>query len=118
MSVTPCYKRRFGYDVGTRNNILEPFCKRMSCRRCRRYRKAGCPGNWQGVFVPAQTPRLAVSRLNQELVRTLKSAEVTDKVQRVGGEVLASTPDEFSAVVRADLKKYAVLVKAVGIRAD
>jgi tripartite-type tricarboxylate transporter receptor subunit TctC len=75
-------------------------------------------GNWQGVFVPAQTPRLVVSRLNQELVRTLRTSEVTDQVRRVGGEVIASTPEEFSAVVRADLKKYAALVKAVGIRAD
>lgn len=75
-------------------------------------------GNWQGVFVPAHTPRPVVSKLNQELVRILRTAEVTDQVRRVGGDVIASTPEEFSAVVRADLKKYAALVKAVGIRPD
>ncbi|MDB5864542.1 MAG: hypothetical protein JWO70_2348 [Betaproteobacteria bacterium] len=75
-------------------------------------------GNWQGIFVPAQTPRAVVNKLNQELVRILKAADVTDSVRRVGGNVIASTPEEFGAVVRADLKKYAALVKAVGIRAD
>jgi tripartite-type tricarboxylate transporter receptor subunit TctC len=75
-------------------------------------------GNWQGVFVPAQTPRAIVTKLNQELVRTLRTFEVTDQVRRVGGEVIASAPEEFSAVVRDDLKKYAALIKAVGIRAD
>jgi tripartite-type tricarboxylate transporter receptor subunit TctC len=59
-----------------------------------------------------------VTKLNRELVRTLRTFEVTDQVRRVGGEVIASAPEEFSAVVRDDLKKYAALIKAVGIRAD
>jgi tripartite-type tricarboxylate transporter receptor subunit TctC len=75
-------------------------------------------GNWQGMFVPAHTPRAVVSKLNQELVRIVRTAEVTDQVRRTGGEVIANTPEEFSAVFRAELKKYAALVKAVGIRAD
>ena len=84
--------------------------------------EAGVPGyeegNWQGVLVPSGTPRAIVVKLNQELVRTLKTRETSDRIVEVGAYVIANTPEEFSSVIKADIQKYAKLVEAAGIRAD
>jgi tripartite-type tricarboxylate transporter receptor subunit TctC len=75
-------------------------------------------GNWQGVLVPARTPRPIIGRLNQEIVRILNMPDVNGQIVRLGASVIANTPDEFAAMIRADLKKYAALIKDLGIRAD
>ena len=84
--------------------------------------ESGVPGYeesaWQGVLVPAGTPRALVAKLNQDLVRVIKSRELTARITDVGAYVVADTPEEFAAVIRSDLQKYAKLVKAAGIKAD
>ena len=84
--------------------------------------EAGVPGyeegNWQGVLVPSGTPRAIVTKLNQDLVRTLKTRETSERIVEAGAFVIANTPEEFSAVIRNDLQKYAKLVEAAGIRAE
>ena len=75
-------------------------------------------GNWQGVLVPAQTPRAVITRLNQEIVRILKTTDVNEQILRVGADVIANTPEEFAAAIRADTRKYADLIKTVGLRLD
>lgn len=84
--------------------------------------EAGLPGfeegNWQAVLVPSRTPRPIVNRLNQELVRIVKLPDVTEQILRVGADVIANTPEESAATIRADLKKYAVVIKALNIRLE
>jgi tripartite-type tricarboxylate transporter receptor subunit TctC len=85
--------------------------------------EAGVPsyeaGSWVGVLVPAQTPRPIVARLNQEIVRILRIPDVHEQISRSGAEVVANTPDEFAALIRTNVKKYAELIKRVGtIRLD
>jgi tripartite-type tricarboxylate transporter receptor subunit TctC len=84
--------------------------------------EAGVPGfeegNWQAVLVPSRTPRPIVNRLNQELVRILRTADVSGQILRVGADVIANTPDEAAAIVKTDLKKYADVIKALNIRLD
>ena len=84
--------------------------------------EAGVPGYeegaWQGVLVPAATPRAMVMRLNQDLVRTIKAHDISERIVDSGAYVVANTPEEFSAAIKADIQKYAKLVKAAGIRAD
>jgi tripartite-type tricarboxylate transporter receptor subunit TctC len=84
--------------------------------------EAGLPGfeegNWQAVLVPSRTPRPIVNRLNQELVRILRTPDITEQILRVGADVIANSPEESSATVRADLKKYAVVIKALNIRVE
>jgi len=85
--------------------------------------EAGVPGyedvSWVGVLAPAQTPRPVVTRVNQDIVRILKSAEVGEQIRRVGADVIANSPDEFAAMLRSDLKKYAELITTIGtIRLD
>ena len=75
-------------------------------------------GNWQMVLVPSRTPRPIVSRLNQELVRIVKTPEVSEQIVRVGADVIANTPDDSAATLRTDLKKYAEVIKALNIRLE
>ncbi len=84
--------------------------------------EAGVPGfeegNWQAVLVPSKTPRPIVSKLNQELVRIVKLPDITEQILRVGAEVIANSPDESTAIVRNDIKKYADVIKALNIRVE
>jgi tripartite-type tricarboxylate transporter receptor subunit TctC len=84
--------------------------------------EAGLPGfeegNWQAVLVPSRTPRPIVNRLNEELVRIVRTPDVTEQILRVGADVIANTPEDSSAIVRADIKKYAIVIKALNIRLE
>jgi tripartite-type tricarboxylate transporter receptor subunit TctC len=84
--------------------------------------EAGVPGyvegNWQAVLVPAKTPRAIVNRLHQELVRIVKSPDVTAQIVKVGADVIASTPEETDALIQTDLKKYAQVIQRLNIKPE
>ncbi len=84
--------------------------------------EAGLPGfeegNWQAVLVPSRTPQPIVNKLNQELVRIVRLHDITEQILRVGAEVIANTPEESAVIVKADLKKYASVIKALNIRVE
>ena len=84
--------------------------------------EAGVPGyvegNWQAVLVPAKTPRTIVNRLHQELVRTVKSPDITAQILKVGADVIASTPEATDALIQADLKKYAQVIQRLNIKLE
>jgi len=86
--------------------------------------EAGVPayveGNWQMVLVlvPARTPAPIVDRLNQEIVRILKTPELTKQTQLTGADVIANTPAQSAALVATDMKRHDELIRALGIRAD
>jgi tripartite-type tricarboxylate transporter receptor subunit TctC len=66
--------------------------------------------SWQGYFVPTGTPREAVVRLQQEMVKVLKLPDVIERLRAGGNEGIGSTPEEFDARFRADLIKYAKII--------
>jgi tripartite-type tricarboxylate transporter receptor subunit TctC len=74
--------------------------------------------NWQGVFAPAATPKDIVVLLNTEIARTLDTPEVKDRLFAQGFETLSSTPEQFAAYVKAEVVKWAKIVKESGARAD
>ena len=84
--------------------------------------EAGVPGyvegNWQAVLVPSKTPGPVINRLNQELVRIVKTPEISAQILQVGADVIASTPHETGVLIRNDLKKYADVVKRLNIKAE
>jgi tripartite-type tricarboxylate transporter receptor subunit TctC len=59
-----------------------------------------------------------VARLNQDLVRTIRARDTSERIADVGAQVVANTPEEFAVAIKADIRKYAKLVAAAGIRAD
>ncbi|MEW6453802.1 MAG: tripartite tricarboxylate transporter substrate binding protein [Pseudomonadota bacterium] len=67
-------------------------------------------GSWQGLFVPAGTPREIVVRLQQETAKALKSPDVLNLLRTGGNEPVGSTPDEFAARFKADIELFAKVV--------
>lgn len=71
--------------------------------------------NWYGVLAPARTPKPVVAKLNQEIVRILKTPEVGGRLSKQGLDVVASSPEEFAGFLKSEIDMYAKLVKAAGI---
>jgi tripartite-type tricarboxylate transporter receptor subunit TctC len=75
-------------------------------------------GSWQGVFAPAGTPPEIVKRLNTEIVRILNLPDVREKLGNLGAEIVADSPEEFAALVKAEVVKWADVVKKSGAKVD
>jgi len=67
--------------------------------------------SWQGFFVPANTPREVVTLLARATAKALKSPDVVERLKAGGNEGVGSTPDEFAARFRADIVKFAKIIK-------
>ena len=84
--------------------------------------EAGVPGYelsvWFGVLAPAGTPREIIARLNTEIVKVLNSADVRERFAKQGVEVRTSTPEQFGELVRAEVGRWAKVIKEAGIKAD
>jgi tripartite-type tricarboxylate transporter receptor subunit TctC len=75
-------------------------------------------GSWQGVFAPAGTPPDIVKRLSVEIVKVLGLPEVREKLGGLGAEIVADSPEEFAAIVKAEVVKWSDVVKKSGARVD
>ena len=64
-----------------------------------------------GIFAPAATPRPIVDRLNAEIVKVLHKPEVKERFFRAGMDTVGSTPEQLAAMVKADMEKFANIVK-------
>ncbi len=73
---------------------------------------------WYGVLAPAGTPGPIVQRLSVETARTLKANEVRSPLLAQGLEVVGSTPEQFAAHIRAEMVKWAKVIKATGMKAE
>ena len=84
--------------------------------------ETGVPGyqasNWYGFAAPAKTPRAIVVKLNRELVRILAAPDVREKLLNVGMDPASATPEAFTDFIKAEIAKWARVVKTAGIRAD
>jgi len=84
------------------------------------FEEAGVPGyeaiGWFGVVAPAGTPRPIVERLNAEIRAALETPDVRERALAAGTEPFTSTPEEFSAMIREETKKWADVIKAGGIK--
>ncbi|MCA3093760.1 MAG: tripartite tricarboxylate transporter substrate binding protein [Rhodocyclaceae bacterium] len=74
--------------------------------------------NWWGLFVPAGTPQPVIGRLNSELVKIMRSTDVVDRFAGLGVESLSSTPEELTALVKAEIASFGNLIRAANIKAD
>ncbi len=80
--------------------------------------EAGVPGfenvTWHSIVVPAGTPKPIVKRLHGELVKVLQHPDVKGRIEGQGLATVGSTPEQVSALIKAESKKYAKLVKDIG----
>ena len=73
---------------------------------------------WNGILAPAGTPKPIIDRLNREIVKVVRTPEFSQVLTGEGATAVGNTPSEFDAVIRADVTKWAKIIKDAGIRAE
>jgi tripartite-type tricarboxylate transporter receptor subunit TctC len=74
--------------------------------------------DWFGVLVPKGTPPAIVDRINQEVVRAVKSPDMSARLASDSFDVIASTPAEFDRLLRKDIDAYARIVKSANVKVE
>ncbi|HSB49361.1 MAG TPA: tripartite tricarboxylate transporter substrate binding protein [Burkholderiales bacterium] len=84
--------------------------------------EAGYPGfeerSWVGFFVPRGTPAAIVNRLNEEINRALTSPDIVKNVNTRGMQMHPGSPADFARFVRAEVEKWAKMVKLTGVKVE
>ena len=82
--------------------------------------EAGVPGwevvSWQAVFAPAGTPKPVGGRLNTEIARIMKTPDVQARLADMGVEVAGGPPEQLGDFQKAEIAKWAKVVKAAGVK--
>ena len=73
---------------------------------------------WYGLFAPAGTPKTIVAQLQAALVKVLDAPDTKDKLAAVGCEPFKGTPEQFAALIKDDLPRWAKIVKDSGATVD
>ncbi|HUP95504.1 MAG TPA: tripartite tricarboxylate transporter substrate binding protein [Burkholderiales bacterium] len=86
------------------------------------FQEAGFPGfeasAWNAVLAPAGTADEIVKRVNAAVARIVQTQDVSDKLAAQGAEPIGDSPDEFGRYLKAEVVKWAKVVKASGARLD
>ena len=74
--------------------------------------------SWQGVVMPANTPRELVVKVNAELARMLKAPDMKERILQQGGIASGNSPEEFTAFIKSETEKWAKVAKAAKVRLE
>ena len=74
--------------------------------------------SWQAAAAPAKTPREVVAKLNDAMVKALRSPDVSERMNQIGFDVVASSPDEFGKFMRDEVGRWTRVVQKGGIKPD
>ncbi len=74
--------------------------------------------NWQGVIAPRNTPRAIIDRINRSVNDVLAMAPVRDSILSQGNEIGGGTPESFTALIRAEIPRWAKVVKDANIQPE
>lgn len=84
--------------------------------------EAGVPGyevyEWNVLVAPAGTPPAVINKLHTEVKKVLEMKDVRERLDALGGEVVASSPAETATFLKGQIEKWAKVVKAGDIKAD
>ena len=82
--------------------------------------ESGVPGyefiSWNGIHAPAAASKAVTGKLNAELLRVIAAPDVKERMFGLGMEVAGGTPEEFGALVRSDIAKWAKVIRDAGIK--
>ena len=86
------------------------------------FTQAGLPGYdvkvWFGILAPAATPKAIVDRLASEFASVMAMPDFKDSLASQGMEPFISTPEQFGALIKTDMSKYAKVIKTANIKLD
>jgi len=75
-------------------------------------------GLWFALLTPAGTPREVIARLNAEVVKLAATPDYRTQIEKLGFEPFTSSPEKFSAFMKAELGTWGKVIKAAGIKPD
>lgn len=86
------------------------------------FAEAGLPGydasTWNGIMVPAGTPRAIVDRLNSEIVKILRMPNTVERLSFDGSVAVGNSPEEFAAFIKGEHAKWSRVVREANIRVE
>ena len=71
-----------------------------------------------GMWVPANTPKGIVARLNLEVIKAITGLDIKERFVELGVESVGDTPEHFAVFVQAEIDKWAKIVRATGMRVE
>ena len=84
--------------------------------------EAGVPGyessTWYGLLSAKATPRPIIDKLNKEVVAIVNLPDIKSHLLAEGAEPVGNTPEQFGALIRAEIDKWGKVIRAAGLRAD
>jgi tripartite-type tricarboxylate transporter receptor subunit TctC len=84
--------------------------------------EAGVPGYehvlWNAVLAPAGTPKNVIARLDAELAKAVTAPELRERFATLGVEPASKNPEQMAAYLKAEVDKYAKIVRAIGLKID
>ena len=84
--------------------------------------ESGLPGYsvtaWFGLLAPIATPPDIIARISAEIVKGFRTAQMHERFAAMGADAVGGTPEQFAAFLKAEMAKWAKLVKTAGIRAE
>jgi tripartite-type tricarboxylate transporter receptor subunit TctC len=84
--------------------------------------ESGYPGyeanSWQGIVTIANTPKPVMTVLHREIVKALQSPEAKAQIGGQGSDIVANTPEEFTAFIKGELAKWSAVIKTAGVRPE
>ena len=73
---------------------------------------------WNGVLAPAGTPKPIIDKLHREIMQALKLADLQQRLEALGFEAVGNSPDEFAQFVRADIARWAKVIRNANVKVD
>jgi len=73
---------------------------------------------WNGIVVPAKTPKAVIDKLSQAIIKAVKMPDVKQKIEQLGSDVTGTTAEEFARIIKQDREKWGPIIKASGFKAE
>src|ERR1019366_2451791 len=73
---------------------------------------------WSAVLGPAGMPPDLAARIQRDIARVVNQAETRDRLVGMGVDIIANTPEEFGVFLRAEIVRYAKVIKDAGLKAE
>jgi tripartite-type tricarboxylate transporter receptor subunit TctC len=73
---------------------------------------------WNGIVVPAKTPKAVIAKINADIVEIVESSDMRARLIKLAVEPITSRPEDFDRFIREDIVRWADVIKRAGIKAD